>query len=300
MCQPSSKLKTTDCLYKYHGLSIDFEAVYRYIDKLYNKQKELVQRISYAHTLKVLEQQASVVFYDVTTLYFEIESEDELRKTGFSKDGKHQNPQIVLGLLVAKHGYSLAYDVFEGKKFEGHTMMPILDTFKQKYKIHELLVVADAGLLSKQNIDELIVGGYKYILGARLKNSSEGIKRAVLGLKLSNGESTVLAINEQEKLVISYSDKRASKDAHNRDRAIEKLKAQIKSGKLGKKNINNRGYNRFLKIESEVVIRFDEDKMKADILWDGLKGYITNTDLNKDEIIENYNHLWHIKKAFRV
>jgi transposase len=300
LCLPSSKLKTTDYLYKYHNISIDVEAVYRYMDKLHSKQKEVVQRISYLHTLKVLDSRISIVFYDVTTLYFEIESEDELRKTGFSKDGKHQNPQIVLGLLVAKQGYPLAYEIFEGKKFEGHTMMPILNTFKEKYKIPELLVVADAGLLSKENIRQLTENGYKYILGARLKSSSEAIKQAVLSLKLSNGESRMIAINSLEKLIVSYSDKRSIKDAFNRKRGIEKLQSQITSGKLGKKNINNRGYNRFLKIENEVNISLDENKVNEDMAWDGLKGYITNTDLSKDEIIDNYKHLWQIEKAFRV
>ena len=95
----------------------------------------LVQQISYKHTLMVLDNTISVVFYDVTTLYFEIDQEDELRKTGFSKEGKHQHPQIVLGLLVSKNGYPLAYEIFEGNKFEGHTMLPVVDAFKAKYNL---------------------------------------------------------------------------------------------------------------------------------------------------------------------
>lgn len=97
---PVSKLKTTDYLFKYKGLTIDLESIYRYLDKLNNKQKEQIQNISYTHTLQILNNQMSIVFYDVTTLYFETEQDDELRKTGFSKDGKHQQLQIVLGLLV--------------------------------------------------------------------------------------------------------------------------------------------------------------------------------------------------------
>jgi hypothetical protein len=117
LCYPASKLATSDYLYRYHQLQIDVQTLYRYLDKLYKKQKEAVQNISYAHTLKVLNNNISVVFYDVTTLYFEIDNEDELRKTGFSKDGKHQHPQIVLGLLVSVDGYQLAYEIFEGNKF---------------------------------------------------------------------------------------------------------------------------------------------------------------------------------------
>lgn len=127
---PKSKLKTKDYLYRFKQIYYDEDQIYRYLDKLHNKQKELAQQISYEHTCKILNQDISVVFYDVTTLYFEIDQEDELRKTGFSKEGKHQNPQIVLGLLVSKNGYPLAYEIFEGNKFEGHTMLPVVDAFK--------------------------------------------------------------------------------------------------------------------------------------------------------------------------
>ncbi len=99
---PSSKLRTTDYLFKYYSLSIDVEAVYRYMDKLYNTQKEKVQQISYDHTLGILGGGVRMVFYDVTTLYFEIEKEDALRKTGFSKDGKHQHPSRTCGRPFGK------------------------------------------------------------------------------------------------------------------------------------------------------------------------------------------------------
>ena len=135
LCYPVSKLKTVDYLFKHKGLSIDVESVYRYLDKLNNKQKQQVQEISYRHALEVLNNKMSLVFYDVTTLYFEIEQEDELRKTGFSKEGKHQQPQIVLGLLVSTGGYPLAYEIFEGNAFEGHTMLPVIEAFKSHIQI---------------------------------------------------------------------------------------------------------------------------------------------------------------------
>src|SRR5690606_1794045 len=170
LCFPVSKLRTTDYLSKYQYLDIDVQIVYRYLDKLYKHQKDKIQQISYQHTLSILDNKISVVFDDVTTLYFEADSEDDLRKTGFSKEGKHQHPQIVLGLLVSKGGYPLAYDIFSGNQFEGHTMLPIIDAFKSKYKLKSLVVVADAGLLSKENITLLEQGGYEYILGARVKS----------------------------------------------------------------------------------------------------------------------------------
>ena len=97
---PLSKLKTVDYLYRFQGIQLDIDAVYRFLDKLNSKLKDRVEQISFAHTLKVLKENISVVFYDMTTLYFEASDEDDLRKTGFSKDGKHSHPQIFLGLLV--------------------------------------------------------------------------------------------------------------------------------------------------------------------------------------------------------
>jgi len=297
---PASKLKTTDYLRRYFGKEINEDRIYRYLDELYNNQKEQIQQISYEHTIKILGDVISIVFYDVTTLYFQIDDEDEIRKRGFSKEGKHQNPQILLGLLVSIDGYPLAFDIFEGNKFEGHTMLPVLDTFKTKYQLEKLIIIADSGLLSSQNINELQEKGYEFILGARIKNEKQEIKDKILSLKLKNGESEVIEKQDNLKLIISYSDKRAKKDKHNRERGLKRLEKQLKSGKLNKSNINNRGYNKYLKMEGEIKITIDKEKFELDSKWDGLKGYITNTSLLKTEIIKNYGHLWKIEKAFRI
>ncbi len=300
LCFPVSKLKTTDYLQRYHGITVDEDAIYRYLDKLYTTQKQAVQQISCRHTRKVLGGQIQLVFYDVTTLYFEIDSEDDLRKTGFSKEGKHQHPQIMLGLLVSEGGYPLAYEIFQGNTFEGHTMLPVLDVFKERYNLDQLVIIADSALLSKTNIAELQGKDYEFILGARIKNESESIKRKILALKLANNQSTVITKSDGTRLIISYSDKRARKDHYNRQKGLRKLEKRIKSGKLTKANINNRGYNKYLKLDGDVSICIDRDKFEADGKWDGLKGYLTNSKLPKDQVIANYAHLWRIEQAFRI
>ncbi|HTO34798.1 MAG TPA: hypothetical protein VLZ72_01050 [Flavobacterium sp.] len=123
-------------MYRYSQKEYSEDEIYRYQDKLYDSQKEIVQQISFEHTKSLFKEEIKVVFYDVTTVYFEVYNEDELQKTGFSKEGKHQNPQIVLGLLVSKNGYPLSYEIFEENKFEGYTMLPIIDLFKIKYSIN--------------------------------------------------------------------------------------------------------------------------------------------------------------------
>lgn len=300
LCFPASKLKTIDYLFKYKGLSIDVESVYRYLDKLNSQQKEKVQQISYDHTLKILNNELSLIFYDVTTLYFEAEQEDDLRKTGFSKDGRHQQPQIVLGLLVSTGGYPLAYEMFEGNKFEGHTMLPVIEAFRSRYGLKELVVIADAGLMSNENLTELQSKNYQYIIGARLKNETQSIQKQILDTSLKNGESAVIVKDENSRIILSYSDVRATKDAANRKRGYQKLEKNIAKGKLTKQHINNRGYNKYLKLEGDIKISINEEKYKADGKWDGLKGYTTNSPLTQNEIIENYSQLWHIEKAFRI
>ncbi len=93
----------------------------------------------------------SLVFYDVTTLYFESFEPDDLRKNGFSKDNKSQQPQILIGLMVSKEGFPISYDVFSGNTFEGHTFIPMIEGFIRKNNIETFTVVADAAMISTQN-----------------------------------------------------------------------------------------------------------------------------------------------------
>lgn len=297
---PVSKLKTVDYLFKYKGVQISVYRIYRYLDKLHASQKELVQQISLRHTLKLLGNKIAVVFYDVTTLYFEAAGEDDFRKTGFSKDGKHQQPQIVLGLLVSEGGYPLDYDVFEGNKYEGDTLIPVIEHFAAKHQPEELIVVADAGLLSNKNIKALQAKQYQYILGGRIKNESDAIKQAILSLELRDKQSTELMKEDNSRLIVNYKQARADKDAHNRKKGLESLEKKVKTGILSKNHINNKGYNKYLKLEGKAAIKIDYEKYNDDAKWDGLKGYITNTTLPKETVVEKYNQLWLIEKAFRI
>lgn len=300
ICFPASKRKTAEYLRRYHFFNLDPQHIYRYMDRLYNEHKQQVQQISFEHTRAVLGGAIHVVFYDVTTLYFEIDRDDDLRKAGFSKDGKHRHPQVVLGLLVSAGGYPLAYKIFKGNTYEGHTLIKVLDEFKQDYNLEDLIVVADSAMLSKANIEQLDEGGYRYILGGRIKNEPAPIKKKILALRLSNGKSAAIEKSGGTRLIVSYSDKRAKKDQRNRQKGVERLTKRLKSGKLTKSSLNKRGYNKFLELDGEVHVRLDESKIAEDKRWDGLKGYQTNTDLSKQEVIDNYRQLWKIEKGFRI
>lgn len=297
---PLSKLKTVDYLYRYQGKSLNIDTVYRFLDKLNNRLKPQVEQIAFAHTKKVLNDNVSVVFYDMTTLYFEASDEDDLRKTGFSKDGKHQNPQIFIGLLVGVGGYAIGYDIFEGNTYEGHTLIPFLENMSKKFNLDKPVVIADSGLLSKSNITALEDNGYEYILGARIKNEKASLKSQILSTEFSDGMVQSFSKDNHQRLIVSYSSTRARKDGYNRKRGLKRLENKVKKGRLTKANINNRGYNKYLKMDGNVTIDIDYEKYEQDAVWDGLKGFITNTKLTDKEVLDNYNNLWHIEKAFRM
>jgi len=300
ICQPGSKMATSAYLKAYFKEDLNHWRIYRYMDKLYNTQQEAVQKISVAHTMKVLGGQIGLMFYDVTSLYFETPARDDLRQPGFSKDGKTSESQIILGLLVSAGGYPLSYAVFNGSQYEGRTMIPIIDDFKQRFNLEDFVVVADSGLMSKTNVKLLNDAGYKYIIGARIRNESEAVRDWILSLDKVDGQLYERPYNKRERLIVGYSAKRAAKEAHNREQGVEGLRKRYATGSLTKDKLNKHGYNKFLEISKDVQVVINQDKIEQDARWDGLKGYRTNTDLSVETILEQYHGLWVVERAFRI
>lgn len=297
---PGSKLKTIDYLRRYQNIHIGIDTVYRFMDKLHSRYQDQVEQIAFAHTRKILHGKIGIVFYDMTTLYFEASEEDELRKTGFSKDGKHQQPQIYLGLLVGMNGYAIGYEIFDGSISEGYTLIPVIQRMEKKFCLSHPIIVADAGLLSKENILALEAEHYQYILGARIKNETAPVKEKIQQVGWQDGAYTIIRKENHRRLIVTYSNKRAGKDEHNRIRGLRRLEKRMKSGNLTKSSINNKGYNKYLRIKGKVAIEIDYEKFNQDKCWDGLKGYITNATLRPKQIIRHYKNLWQIEKAFRI
>ncbi|GHT43266.1 hypothetical protein AGMMS49965_16730 [Bacteroidia bacterium] len=300
ICQPRSKVATVDYLKSYYDEDVELHKIYRYLDKLHDKQKDKVQQISVEHTRKILGGKIGLVFYDVTTLYFETDTADELRKTGFSKDGKHACPQIVLGLLVSSGGYPLAYSIHEGNKYEGHTMLPVVKDFVKQFDLQDFVVVADSGLMNNDNIALLEQKNYKYILGARIKNESKSITKWILSLEKEDGKFYEYQKTATSRLIVGYSQNRARKDHYNREKGIKRLEKEYKSGSITKDKVNKRGYNKFLEISDDIKASINYDKIREDERWDGLKGYITNTNLTAKAVYEQYSELWQVERAFRI
>jgi transposase len=297
--QPSSKSGTVEYLKSYFDEDVELHKIYRYLDKLHKTHQEKIQEISVVHTRRILGGRIGLLFYDVTTLYFETDLSDELREKGWSKDGKHSQPQVVLGLLASKDGYPLAYSLFNGSQYEGRTMLPVVEDFVRRFGLDDFVRVADSGLMNKTNVSMLESGGYKYIIGARIKNEAEEVKQWILSLDKQEGRFHEAA-RGNSRLIVGYSDKRAKKDRYNREKGVKRLKASYKNGTISKENINKRGYNKFLELSDNIKVSINQDKIDQDEKWDGLKGYIMNTELPAKEVCEQYNGLWVIERAYRV
>ncbi len=296
---PGSKLNTVAYMRRHHKKSLSEQTVYRFLDNIKEAKKAEIENVTYEHSKKILGGSIGVVFYDMSTLYFETESEDDLRTIGYSKDGKHQHPQIMIGLLVGAGGVPIGYDIYQGNTAETKTLIPFLENMADKFGVDRPIIVADSALLSKKNIEELQDKDYQYILGGRIKNETEERKQKIVSKEISEAKPIELE-HTYGRLIITYSNKRAKKDLFNRKRGLKRIEKKVKTGKLTKEAINNRGYNKYLKLEGKTQVSIDYTLFYADGKWDGLKGYITNTSMTPKTVVTHYSNLWQVEKAFRM
>lgn len=305
IANPQSKMASVDMLEENFGVSLDLHRVYRMMDNIDDAAIERLTEITYRNTLDILGGKIDIIFFDATTVYFESFSSDEFKSIGFSKDLKFNQPQVLFCLMVNKDGLPIGYRIFPGDTYEGHTLIPVLKDLRQRYKIDKVVFVADAGMFNQDNLKELEVEGFEYVLGARLKNLSNNLKEKILERKHYSGDADFcIAQFEYEagrKLVVSYKESRARKDALDREKTIARIRKKINKQKNPKEYLANYGCKKYLKISGVSQIELDEDKIKEARLWDGLHGVITNAkDVSNEEILRQYVNLWHIEEAFRI
>jgi transposase len=236
-----------------------------------------------------------LLFYDVTTLYFETFGEDELRKNGFSKDNKSQQPQILVALMVTKEGFPIAYEVFSGNTFEGHTIIPTVNDLIRKHAVKEFTVVADAAMISAENIKQLTENNINYIVGARLGNlSSERIEQIDRSISREDNKSIRIK-TDNGFLICSYSSARYRKDKHEMEKQIEKAKYMVENPSKNKKLKFTKSNGQKLELNQKLI-----DKTQKLL---GIKGYYTNLEeniLNNKTVMERYHELYRIEQAFRI
>lgn len=288
---PKSKLALTVYLNQYLGKQVSKDAIYRFLDTL---DKEKLTNIAYAFVSK-RNNGISLIFYDVTTLSFETDREDTLRQKGYSKNHRNDLPQILIGLFVDSDGFPFDFDVFEGSAFEGHTFKTAVDALLTKYSFGKLTVVADAGMLSEDNLSYLAKKQVQYIVGARIKNLTTTLRAKILSHNYTKATTYQIKVGDQL-LIIDYSKERAEKDKANREKLVKKLEARIARGEQVIRK------SKYIMLEqSGKVTGIDRKKIEDDKKFDGLKGYFTTVENETaDEVIKQYHNLWRVEKAFRM
>ncbi len=290
--EPASKLRSLMLLAKYFNIVHAEPTLYRHL-RTFPLQKQKVEEKIVAIAKNEFGFDFSFVLYDVTTLYFETFKSDALRKPGFSKDNKSQQPQIVIGLMVTPQGFPVSYEIFAGNTFEGTTFLPSILAFKTLHKIETLTIVADAAMLSLDNMRKLSEQGLTYIVGARLGNIKAGLLHTIdIGLERVD-QRTIRTETPHGTLVCGFSKKRYTKDLSDMNKQIEKAKRQVHTpGKMRRA--------KFVSAEGGTVSLNEEliaDRKK--LL--GVKGYYTNlTSVSDTDVIAHYHSLWHVEQAFRV
>jgi hypothetical protein len=294
MLEPASKLRSIELLEEYFGIKHRRQNYYKCAPG-WLCLKSKAESIALAFAKKHYAFNFDLLFYDVTTLYFESFEEDELRKNGFSKDNKAQQPQIVVALMVTEEGLPIAYEVFAGNTFEGHTIIPVVKKFIDKNKVREFTVVADAAMISSENIKALRENDINYIVGARLGNiSNDLIDEIDKNIARVDGKSIRIK-TDNGYLICSYSSVRYRKDKYEMEKQIEKAKLIINNPSKNKKIKFTKSNEQNIELNQKLI-----DKTQKIL---GIKGYYTNleeTMVDNNTIIKRYHELYKIEQAFRI
>lgn len=317
---PQSKAKTCSWLSEHQDKRYDSDQVYRLMDQIY-KYIPSIKRMVYLQTKNLLpEQQIDILFFDVTTLYFESVEPDDLREKGFSKDHKHHQTQVVLALATNKDGLPIGYELFPGNTAEITTLIRSIAKWRIDFKIEKVCFVADRGLFSEANLALLEEQNFEYVIGCPLRKLSQELKDKILD---ENGYQagaigqdaiwtknivlpTVLSkdntvLKRERTIVASFSRKRAIKDAKERQKILDKLEKKIGKNGRTKNLISNTGLLKLVTEDGVSTVALDSEKIAKDALWDGMHGVITNKkDPHALDVLTRYRGLWIIEESFRI
>ena len=301
--EPTSKLDTIRVLDEVGVTSASYATIKRRLPRYAKPQWR--QRLSKECAQRAGLGPASLVLYDVSTLYFETDKADGFREPGFSKE-RRLEPQITIGLLADAHGAPLSLQAFEGDKPETHTMLAVIEAFKKAHQLRDVTVVADAGMISEANQIAIAAAGLTFILGARIPRMPQIIsawRDAHPDQQFDDQQifTQPWPASSSEKtrgvpdMVIHYQ-YRADR-ARRTLRGIDEQVAKAETVVAGKVSVKR---NRFITLEgaTKSVNRDLEAKARALAGW---KGYSTNlTDQTPEFIIGAYHQLWRIEKSFRM
>lgn len=328
---PSSKhgfYTDRDKIFEYDK-DLQLREVYASLDIL-SENKDKIESELFHNNRDLFNMEVDVVFYDVTTYHFESQKADAKRDFGFSKANKVNEVQVVMGLLIDREGRPIGYELFPGNTFDGKTMVKFLKKLKNKFKLNQVIIVADKAMNSKINLKDIKEQGFDYIVSSRIKNLPKKIQQQILSeegyqdlageekdhiynYKVIDYDNKVIyeegkekkQITLKEKMVCSYSSKRAEKDKQDRQRAIEKAEAIIEEQDHSKIK-TKRGYKKYVAEKTNqqtgaTPLELDKERIAKEAQYDGYFALqYSREDLSAKEVIRQYHNLYKIEESFRV
>jgi len=326
LLEPMSKFATHENQDKYFNMEeIPLHQMYRALDHLTESKEEIEMGLfeyNYVRNNKTVD----VVFYDCTTIHFESVYADELRDFGFSKVGKYNEVQVILGMIIDIHGIPVGYELFKGNMSEGKTLLKTLEKIKNRFRIKRVIIVADRGLNQKSNLKDIKDAGYGYIMAAKIKGASAALQKKVfaedgfkdvldkngnLQLRYKTMEHKNIFTDEnnikhtlEENMIVSYSPKRAKKDEQDRERMIEKARNLLEKPCLIN-STNKRGGRKYIdktsKDKEPETYELASSKIEKDAGFDGYYAIQTSEkSMSAKEIMDAYHTLWKIEESFRI
>ena len=272
------------------------------------RNKDLIEEMLFAAN-RHLFTELDLVFFDTTSIYFEGRGGQTLGQRGFSKDHRPDLNQIVVGALINEKGRPICCEVWPGNTADVTALVPQADRFKKRFGIHKICVVADRGMISRDNLESLKKRGISYILGVRMRRVKEvdidvlarsGRYREVYPESIDRSKPAPLKVKEVKhkgtRYIVCLNERQARKDAADRQAIIEALEEQLKKG--AKSLVGNKGYRKYLKIEKNSA-RIDMDKVYAEARYDGKWVLTTDTALTAEAVALKYKELWQVERVFR-
>ena len=295
-----SKLSHCRKLSKDHGVEHSVDKVYRMMDRLDEERIGRLREIVSGEVRSLVEGKIEVVFFDVTTISFASEQQDELRRKGWSKDGKPHRVQVVLALFQTAQGLPIGYRLFPGNTGDVSTLEPAIEQLREDLDISRVVVVADGAMGSASNLGTLADMGHDWVVAAKIR----GLKKVEIErlwkyadtLRVKGDKQFGELEVEGRRLIVSWCPRRARKDAADRDKAVDKARERISKTLKG-----NGRRARFIKVDRDGVC-INEEAILQDEKFDGL--HAVWTSLGKEhsprDVYEHYGELWKIEESFRV
>jgi arginine repressor len=298
--QGSGWLRTVEC----PGFEqLELQHLYR-TDAFLGEVRESLERELFRLDRDLFNYQLDLVFIDTTSTFVWRDDETELRKRGYSRDRRPDQPQVVLCVAVDQTGWPIAWDILSGNTGDKAAFVAMIERMRKRFAIRRVIVVADRGMISHDAM-ELLEGDadapFDFILGCRMRRqkevSEEVLARAGRYQRITDHLDVKDVRIDDRRYIVCRNTSEAKKDAEARAAILSKLQEQI-DHHGAKSLVGNKGYARFLKI-GKASVTIDRDAVEADARLDGKFVLRTSTELSAEDVALAYKSLWRVERSFR-